>query len=615
MGNPTLEHFAALQLDYIIIGGGTAGLAVAARLSEDAEVQVGVIEAGPSALDRENNGAINIPGRYGETIGSEYDWQFETISQPGLGGRSLPWPRGRVLGGTSALNFMAWNRGHRDDYDAWATLGNLGWGWKDLLPFFRRSENFHPPSAAHQEYYKSAYDPEVNGTGGPLQTSHVKQYGIAHQYWHDTLNNLGVESIPDSLAGANSGAWNMICTLDPARQERSYSASAYYAPIAGRKNMHILTEATVLEVILELDNNSDWAARGVQVRCGEEEASIIATREVILSAGSVQSPQLLELSGIGQRDILEAAGIDVKIHNPNVGENLQDHMMTATIFEIPPTFPTRDDILGDPIQRTAADHAYYASQTGPWTVMPCSVAYTPLSQILPTDECAELYNDAQKIAKETGRISDALLASQFEPGKTRGQIESLFDLGNWSPDFVSEPGKKYATMLQMLQYPFSRGSIHLPPKGDKQKTTVDDKPVIDPQYYLGAGEIDRRIMAKAQRWTDRICQTEPLAHIVRARVFPTPAETSDSEETVYDKFVSNYTITDWHPIGTCAMGGYQNAKAGVVDERLRVYGVRGLRVIDASIMPLQIGAHIQATVYAIAEKGAEMIKEDYASRG
>jgi hypothetical protein len=220
--------------------------------------------------------------------------------------------------------------------------------------------------------------------------------------------------------------------------------------------------------------------------------------------------------------------------------------VTATIFEIPPTFPTRDDILNDPIQRTAADHAFYASQSGPWTVMPCSVAYTPLSQILTAKECAELHKDAQRIAEETDHASAALLTTQFKSGEKRGQIESLFDLGNWSPYFVSEPGKKYATMLQMLQYPFSRGSIHLPSKDDKPKTTVDDKPVIDPQYYIGAGELDKKIMAKAQRWADRICQTEPLAQIVRDRVFPPPAEGSHTEESVYDDFVSNYTITDWH---------------------------------------------------------------------
>ncbi|KAJ5770593.1 uncharacterized protein N7511_002644 [Penicillium nucicola] len=614
MKTPTLRDFTTLQLDYIIVGGGTSGLAVAARLSEDPEIQVGVIEAGPSALDSTDNAAINIPGRYGETIGSKYDWQFQTASQPGLGGRSLPWPRGRVLGGTSALNYMAWNRGHRDDYDAWRELGNAGWGWDDLLPFFRRSENFQPPSTAHQEYYRSAFDARVNGTGGPVQTSHVKQYGIAHQYWHDTLNKLGVESVPDSLAGSNSGAWNMVCSLDSKSQERSYSASAYYAPISGRKNLHVLTEATVLEIVLDLDGEGRWVATGVHVRCGGEVAKISTAREIILSAGAVQSPQLLELSGIGRRDVLKAAGIEVKVHNANVGENLQDHMMTATIMEIPSTYPTRDDILADPIQHTAADHAYYASQTGPWTVMPCSVAYTPLSKILTSEECAELYKEAQQLANESGHASDALLASQFEPGKMRGQIESLFDLGNWSPYFTSEPGKKYATMLQMLQYPFSRGSIHLPPKGNQTRTTVDDSPIIDPRYYLGAGHLDRKIMAQAQRWADRICQTEPLAQIVRGCVFPPPAEGSESEESVFEAFVSNYTITDWHPVGTCAMGGHQGAKAGVVDERLRVYGVHGLRVIDASIMPLQIGAHIQATVYAIAEKGADMIKEDQANR-
>lgn len=356
MGNETLEQFAALPLDYLIIGGGTAGLVVAARLSENPEINVGVIEAGPSALNKDGNEAINVPGRYGESIGSEYDWKFQTTPQKGLGGRSLPWPRGRVLGGTSALNFMAWNRGHREDYDAWAKLGNRGWGWDDLLyvfgslnfisstlalppvdvltgfrPFFRRSENFHPPSAAHQEKYQSSYIPKFNGIGGPLHTTHVKQYGPAHQYWHETLNRLNIPSNRDSLAGVNTGAWNMVCTIDPHRQERSYSASAYYAPIAQRPNLHLLTDATVMEILF----NSEYetiVATGASVRCNGAAANVHANKEVIICAGSVQSPQLLELSGIGNRDILEAAGVKVKVHSPNVGENLQEHMSKTGIF-------------------------------------------------------------------------------------------------------------------------------------------------------------------------------------------------------------------------------------------------------------------------------------------
>ncbi|KAJ5365179.1 Glucose-methanol-choline oxidoreductase [Penicillium concentricum] len=615
MGNETLQQFAALDLDYLIIGGGTAGLAIAARLTEDPEFRVGVIEAGPSVLDIDDNGAINVPGRYGETIGSKYDWKFKTTPQPGLGGRSLPWPRGRILGGTSALNLMAWNRGHRKDYDAWAELGNEKWGWEDLLPFFRRSENFHPPSVAHQKHYHSSYDPQANGTKGPIHTTHAKQYGPTHQYWHEALNSLGVPSTRDSLAGDNTGVWNMLCTIDPDTQERSYSASAYYHPIAKRPNLHILTEATAMEILFESEDD-DWYAVGARVRWNGLEANIKAYEETIICAGSVQSPQLLELSGIGNQDVLEAAGIETKVHSPNVGENLQEHMMTATIFEIPSTIPTRDDILKDPIQREAADCAYYASQTGPWTVMPCSVAYCPLSKILSPEECDELHTQAKEVARGTGRTHDAILASQFESGEARGQIEYLFDLGNWSPYFVSEPGKKYATMLQMLQYPFSRGSIHIPPMSDNnyEKATIDDKPVIDPRYFLGPGEIDKKVMAKALRWGDQICQTEPLAKLIRGRVFPPPAKAGDSEEKVFEEFVSNYTVTDWHPVGTCAMGEADGINGGVVNDMLQVHGVHALRVVDASIMPLQVGAHIQATVYAIAEKAAEMIIEDYFAR-
>ncbi|XHG07828.1 hypothetical protein AWENTII_010959 [Aspergillus wentii] len=591
-------EFANHVFDYLIVGGGTAGLAVAARLSQLPYLTVGVIEAGPAALD---DPAINIPGRYGETIGSRYDWQFETVSQSGLQGRSLSWPRGKVLGGTSALNFMAWNRGNREDYDAWEELGNEGWG-----PFFKQSEAFHPPDASHQEQFRSYYDAVAHGSDGPIQTSHIREYGPAHQFWHQTLNNLSVDTSKDSLSGSNTGAWNLIATIDPKTQSRSYAANAYYLPFSQRPNLFVLTEATVEEILLEKEED-EWVARGARVVCDGEEFTVNVSREVILSAGSVQSPQLLELSGIGNRDVLEAAGIPVKLHNPNVGENLQEHMMTATIFEILPSIATRDDLQTDSALAEAANTEYENSQTGPLTVLACSVSYSPLSQFTSPEELSTLHSRAESIAKESGLPRDTILARQFQPNTKLGQVEFLFDVGNWSPFFKSEPGKKYATMLQMLQYPFSKGSIHIPPRTGDRRISVNDKPIIDPRYYLGDGKIDFDIMKMAQRFTDRICSTEPLSSIILSRVFPPVAEGVEDE---FDEYVRNYTITDWHPVGTCAMGGSTGEKTGVVDERLRVYGVRGLRVIDASIMPLQVSAHIQATVYAIAEKGAAMILED-----
>ena len=341
-----LDDFAALALDYVIVGGGTAGLAVAARLSEDSQIQVGVIEAGLSALDKDDDlsWSINVPGRLGESIGSVYDWKFATVAQPGLAGRQVSWPRGKVLGGTSVLNLMVWNRAHREDYDTWVELGNEGWGWDDLLyalfhgglcctvymltiyyysPFFRRSETFHPPKAAMQE----------QGTAGPVQTMHLRQYSAVHRDWHSTLNNLGVPFNADSqLSGSNTGTYNMVLTIEPNRFERSYSAPAYYMPVSSRCNLHLLTEAVVTNVLIEPGSAGDLVATGVQVCQGDQQVSVRAAREVILSAGTVQSPQLLELSGIGSRDVLEAAGIPLKFHNPNVGENLQDHTSMGHIF-------------------------------------------------------------------------------------------------------------------------------------------------------------------------------------------------------------------------------------------------------------------------------------------
>lgn len=192
-------------------------------------------------------------------------------------------------------------------------------------PYFLRSETFHPPSAAHQKYYSSAYKTEFNGAEGPVQTTHIEQYGPTHHYWHETLNNLNIASCDDSLAGINHGAWNMVCSIDPHQQTRSYAATAYYSPISSRENLHVLTNTTVLNLTLE-EKGLGLTATGARVRHDKHIYDVEARREVILSAGSVQSPQILELSGIGPREVLTAAGIDVKVDNKNVGENLQDHM-------------------------------------------------------------------------------------------------------------------------------------------------------------------------------------------------------------------------------------------------------------------------------------------------
>jgi choline dehydrogenase-like flavoprotein len=333
----------------------------------------------------------------------------------------------------------------------------------------------------------------------------------------------------------------------------------------------------------------------------------------------VASPQLLELSGIGNPSILERAGIAVKIPNRNVGENVQEHMsksprqlwekrsmltietVTATIYEIDPSIQTPEDLRSDAALAAGADKLYETTQSGPRAILPCSICYAPFSHFTPPEALAEIAKRAPRSSLREGILADRLSS----PEPRLGQIEYIFDVGNWSPFLKSpDPAKKYATLLQILQYPFSCGSVHISPSDPY------GKPEIDPQYYAGSngvGGLDLELQIHAARFGQKLVQTEPLAKFIKGPAWPATSELGDEE---LKQWVVDNTVTDWHPVGSCAMGGALGAEGGVVDEKLRVYGVRGLRVVDASVMPLQISAHSQATVYAIAEKASEMIKED-----
>ncbi|KAL8719668.1 MAG: hypothetical protein Q9225_003343 [Loekoesia sp. 1 TL-2023] len=603
-----IDVFLSTKFTHLVIGGGTAGLVVATRLAEDRDITVGVLEVGPPAYDEPG---INVPGRFGETLGSEYDWQFATVPQPGLNGRSLPWPRGKVLGGTSALNLMTWSRACREDYDAWEELGNEGWGWHGMLPFFKKSERLHESDTEHQLVNSSYFDSKFHGTDGPIHTAYSTQYGASHQYWHKTLRCLGVETNRSHFSGSNVGAWTTLTSVEPERRERSYSAKAYYLPNAGRKNLVVLTGATVESILLDHDNG-EWVARGAQFTHEGALYEIHVEGEAVICAGSVQSPQLLELSGIGNPEVLKSAGVEVKVDNPAVGENLQDHMMTCMVCEIDPSISTIEELRTNLDLAKAADLEYESTRSGIRTVLPSSVAYLPFSHYLDQEKLMQIASSSDLNTKATDSKRDEILLRRFKKDQNLGQIEFYFELNNYNPYFQSKSGKKYATMLQMLQYPFSNGSVHIPPMKEAAKCpTVADKPVIDPKYYAGpGGKVDLEMMAAAQKFADKIVRTKPLAGIIVRRVCP-PEKDGEVGEEDFTDWVINNTVTDWHPVGTCAMGGKKLGDGYVVDERLRVHGVKGLRVVDASIMPLQISAHLQATVYAIGEKGASMIREDW----
>ncbi|OAA52935.1 Glucose-methanol-choline oxidoreductase [Cordyceps fumosorosea ARSEF 2679] len=553
------DAFVKRRFDYIVIGGGTAGLAVASRLAERTHLQVGVLEAGRSVEGDDN---VQVPAFYGRSLQGENDWCHRTAPQDGLAGRTLPWPRGKTLGGTSALNFMTWVRASRQDYDAWEELGNPGWGWDSLL-----------------------------------------EYSASHSLWHRTLNAVGIPTNVAHTAGSNVGVWTNINSVDPRTAKRSY-ATSYLDSEPKRPNLHVLTGAHVKRVVLDADGTR-IAARGVLFECGGQEFEVSARQEIIVSAGTVQSPQILESSGIGNPDVLDQVGVPVRVKSPMVGENLQEHIMLATIFEVDPTLANPDD-LSDDVYAARAREEYNAARRGPLTVLPCSICYVPLKDILPQPVLADIKARAQ-LHSAYGAEKTAIVIDRLGNDTELGHMEYIFDLGNWSPYFKGEAGKKYGTMLQILQYPFSVGSIHLRPYRASSEGAKELH--IDPGYYHGKhGQLDAEIMQKGTRFLRKIVETEPLANIIHRPVAPTTEDFQDDGRMC--NWIAENTITDWHPVGTCAMGGDAGVEGGVVNERLQVYGVENLRVIDASVMPLQISAHLQATVYAIAEKGAAMILED-----
>lgn len=542
-------HSEAQTFDFVIVGGGSAGCVLANRLSHSGRYTVCVLEAGPpdrSFLIRMPSGVIQL--MKSKTL----NWAFRTEPQSQLNNRCIFWPRGKTLGGSSSINTTCYVRGHAADYDHWAALGNAGWSYSDMLPYFKRSE-----------HYTVGPMNQFHGIGGELTVGRLKYTNHLSQVCLDAAAQAGHLRNEDFNGASQDGfGWSDVNQING---QRCSNARAFLNPALGRRNLSIVTQARVTKLVFD-QTASGRVKRctGVQLHEKKGARMIYARREVLLCGGAVNSPQLLMLSGVGNAEELAPHGITLVHHLPGVGKNLQDHLDVNIIHRE----TTRHATSFHPSyawRGIKSVWSYFARRTGPLT-----------------SNIAEVTGFARSSASET--MPD--LEFHFQPVINQDQG---FDTSNLRRYYG------YSLMVYDLR-PKSRGYISL----RSADPLVD--PVIQPNYLADPRDLKKLI------------QGVKMARKVLAQNAFTPyrgLEIQPGEEVQDDqdieKFIRAKAQTDYHPVGTCKMGGDPMA---VVDERLRVHGLRNIRVVDASIMPTLIGGNTNAPVTAIAEKAADMILSD-----
>jgi choline dehydrogenase len=529
----------AFEFDYVVVGAGSAGCVLANRLTADGKHSLLLLEAGP----KDTNIWIHVPLGYAKLFKEKtVNWMYQTEPEPGLHGRQVFQPRGKVLGGSSSINGLLYVRGQHEDYDRWRQRGNLGWGYDDVLRYFRKAE--------HQTRGADDY----HGTGGPLSVSDWRHADPLSEAFVKAAVETGIPFNPDFNGATQEGAGFFQTTTR--RGRRASSAFCYLRPAKGRKNLSVETSALAQRIIFE-----GRRARAVEYRQNGTLRNARARKEVLISSGAYNSPQLLQLSGVGPAELLKRHGIDLVLDAPGVGNDLQDHMQVRIVMRCAKAI-TLNDIVNHPVRRTLAGLQYAAFRSGPLTIAA---------------------GTSGAFFKTNPRLATPDIQIHFIPFSTDKMGEKLHAFSGFT-----------ASVCQLR--PESRGSLKV------RSADASAPPEIRINYL--ATETDRAAFIDGIRILRKILAAPALTSYCVNEVYPGSDKTSDEE--LLD-FCRRTGSTVYHPTSTCRMG---NDSLAVVDQRLRVRGIEGLRVVDASVMPDLISGNTNAPIIMIAEKASDMILED-----
>ncbi|KIX05367.1 uncharacterized protein Z518_06239 [Rhinocladiella mackenziei CBS 650.93] len=591
---------SATSYDYIIVGGGLTGLVAANRLSENAQGKAlpCLSKICNTTLWPVNAASLNTADMFNITSGPE----------PALGNRTYSVRAGSVPGGGSTVNGMELDRASAADYDSWELLGNPGWGWKGLLPYFKKASSemdtrthFTQPPADIQAQYNYTWDESAYGNG-PLQASFPDfQYPDNYPFF-DAFAELDIPFVREHAAGNAVGYYWTPASLDPKKKTRSSSLNAYYDPVSSRPKLRMLVEHQVTEILF---NGNKLEAAGVKAidRTTGKEVRFKANKEVILAAGAVHTPQILQLSGIGPKNVLQAAGIKVKLDFPAVGSNFQDHPVAYLNWNVTNSFPYPGILTVNATFYAEALALYLNNLTGPFTkAQASSTGFLSLEMI--TDEASSLLEDLSA-QDATSYLPSVYSSNQQLLAGFQAQRKILVDqLGAGSIAVLELPFSGAGSMPNALQKPLSRGTVYL------NATNPKGEPVVT--HHAFENPFDKSQLYAMVQFTRKLMSADALASLSPVETLPGPQyQTPDEIFNVLASSRSSFGPpalgpTFAHPSSSCPM--MPRKYGGVVGPDLLVYGTKKLSIIDSSILPIIPAAHLQASLYAVGEKAADLIK-------